>query len=375
MKRILLAGGGTGGHIYPLLAVAEQFKRDYPSDIELHYVGDPGVFKAEFLNRGIVVHKVMSGKIRRYFSLLNLIDIPKTFVGLLQSFFVVYWLMPDALFSKGGPGSVAAVVAAWFHRVPVLIHESDAVPGLSNLISARFAKKIAVSFESAAKYFIPPKLIRTGNPIRPGMLAQKMDKASAKETLGFSPETPLVLILGGSQGSQKMNEFVIEVLKQLIAQTQILHQTGLQNFAEVKKMADAAFLDIDVKLEIKNRYQPMAYLDGITMTRALTAADLVIARAGSGTIFEIASFGKPSILIPLPSAANDHQRENAYAYSSTGAGIVVEEENFFASNFANQISKFISNPDLMAKAGENALKFARPDSAKILVEEILKISN
>lgn len=373
MKRVLLAGGGTGGHIYPLLAVAEQFKRDYPNDVELHYVGDPGIFKSEFLNRGIVVHSVMSGKIRRYFSLLNLIDIPKTFIGLLQSFFVVYWLMPDVLFSKGGPGSVAAVVAAWFHRVPVLIHESDAVPGLSNLLSAKFAKKIAVSFESAAKYFIPPKLVRAGNPIRPGLLAQKMDTASAKETLGFSSETPLVLVLGGSQGSQKMNQYVVEVLKQLIPQTQILHQTGLQNFAEVKKMAEAAFLDIDVKLEIKNRYQPMAYLDGVTMARALSAADLVIARAGSGTIFEIATFGKPSILIPLPSAANDHQRENAYAYSSTGAGIVVEEANFSASIFANQIIKFVTNADLMAKAGENALKFAKPEAAKILAEQILNM--
>lgn len=373
MKRVLLAGGGTGGHIYPLLAVAEQFKKDYPNDVELHYVGDPGIFKPEFLNRGITVHSVMSGKIRRYFSLLNLIDIPKTFIGLLQSFFVVYWLMPDVLFSKGGPGSVAAVVAAWFHRVPVLIHESDAVPGLSNLLSSKFAKKIAISFEGASKYFIPPKLIRAGNPIRPGMLAQKMDAASAKETLGFSPETPLVLVLGGSQGSQKMNQYLIEVLKQLVPQAQILHQTGLQNFAEVKKTAEAAFLDIDVRLEIKNRYQPIAYLDGISMARALSAADLVIARAGSGTIFEIATFGKPSILIPLPSAANDHQRENAYAYSSTGAGIVVEEANFSASIFAGQIIKFVTNPDLMIKAGENAVKFAKPEAAKILVEEILSM--
>jgi UDP-N-acetylglucosamine--N-acetylmuramyl-(pentapeptide) pyrophosphoryl-undecaprenol N-acetylglucosamine transferase len=374
MKRVLLAGGGTGGHIYPLLAVAEQFKKDYSNDIELHYVGDPGVFASEFISRGIIVHKVMSGKIRRYFSLLNLIDIPKTLIGLLQSFFVVYWLMPDVLFSKGGPGSVAAVVAAWFHRVPVLIHESDAVPGLSNLLSAKFAKKIAVSFESASKYFIPPKLVRSGNPIRPGLLAQKMDTASAKETLGFSSETPLVLVLGGSQGSQKMNQYVVEILKQLIPQTQILHQTGLQNFADVKKMAEVAFLDIDVKLEIKNRYQPMAYLDGVTMARALSAADLVIARAGSGTIFEIATFAKPSILIPLPSAANDHQRENAYAYSSTGAGIVVEEANFSASIFASQIIKFVTNPDLMAKAGENALKFAKPEAAKILTEEIIKLT-
>ena len=374
MKRILLAGGGTGGHIYPLLAVAEQIVRDNAGDVELHYVGDPGVFTAEFLNRGIKIHKVMTGKIRRYFSPLNLIDIPKTAIGLLQSFFVVYWVMPDVLFSKGGPGSVAAVIGAWFHRVPILIHESDAVPGLSNLISARFAKKIAISFESAAKYFIPPKLIRTGNPIRPGMLSQKMDSASAKETLGFSTGTPLLLVLGGSQGSQKINEFIVQILKQIVPQTQILHQTGLQNFTEVKKMAEATFLDIDVKLEVKNRYQPMAYLDEVTMARALSAADLVIARAGSGTLFEIANFGKPSILIPLPSAANDHQRENAYSYFSLGAGIVVEEANFSASIFANQITKFLSSPDLMTKAGENALKFARPDSARILAEEILKIS-
>ncbi len=373
MKRILLAGGGTGGHIYPLLAVAEQLNRD-AADTELHYVGDPGIFEPEFLSRGIKIHKVMTGKIRRYFSPLNLIDIPKTFIGLIQSFFVVYWIMPDVLFSKGGPGSVGAVIAAWFHMVPILIHESDAVPGLSNLISAKFAKRIAVSFENAARYFIPPKLIRTGNPIRPGMLSQKMDSASAKETLGFSTDTPLLLVLGGSQGSQKINEFIVQILKQIVPQTQILHQTGIPNFSEVKKMAEASFLDIDVKLEIKNRYQPMAYLDQVTMARALSAADLVIARAGSGTIFEIASFGKASVLIPLPSAANDHQRENAYAYTATGAGIVVEEANFSASIFANQITKFLSSPDLMAKAGENALKFARPDAAKILTEEILKLA-
>jgi UDP-N-acetylglucosamine--N-acetylmuramyl-(pentapeptide) pyrophosphoryl-undecaprenol N-acetylglucosamine transferase len=170
-----------------------------------------------------------------------------------------------------------------------------------------------------------------------------------------------------------MNQHVIEILTQLIPKMQIFHQTGLQNFAEVKKVSEATLLDIDVRLEIKNRYEPVAYLDGVNMTRALSAADLVIARAGGGTIFEIATFGKPSILIPLPSAANDHQRENAYAYSSTGAGIVVEEANFSASIFASQIIKFVTNPDLMAKAGENALKFAKPEAAKILVEEVMKI--
>lgn len=375
--RIVLAGGGTGGHIYPLLAVAEELTKVFEKNgylLDLHFVGAPGKYEKEIKEAGIKVHRTMSGKFRRYFSLGNIVDIPKIFIGLIQAFFKMYAVMPDATFSKGGPGAFQVVLASRFYRIPVMIHESDAYPGLTNLLSSRFAKRIAISFPSVAPYFPATKTVLTGNPIRLSLLRQKLETGAAKEALKFSADSPLLLVLGGSQGSQRVNEFVISILRDVIDETQILHQTGSANYQETQKLAQATLLGVSVSAETKNRYKAVSYLEGKEVAYALSSADLIIGRAGSGTIFEIAAFGKPAILIPLPEAAGDHQRENAYAYAKNGGAIVLEESNFNASILLTQIRKIFANNDIRKAMGQAALGFAKPNAAEEIAAEIFALA-
>ena len=375
--RIVLAGGGTGGHIYPLLAVAEELKKTFEKNgylLDLHFVGTPGRFEGEIKAAGIKVHKILAGKFRRYLSFGNLIDIPKIFIGLIQAFLKIYAIMPNAVFSKGGPGAFQTVLAARFHMIPVMIHESDAYPGLTNLLSAKFAKRIAISFGAVTKYFNPSKTILTGNPLRPSLLRQRLESGAAKEALGFSSASPLVLVLGGSQGSERVNDFIISVLKDVINEAQILHQTGSANYAFVSKAAQATLVDVAVSAEAKNRYKAVSFLEGKEMAYALSAADVVIGRAGSGTIFEIAAFGKPSILIPLPEAAGDHQRENAYAYAQSGAAYVTEESNISSNILLSQIRRLVGGGDLPKAMSQAALNFAKPQAAEAIATEVFNLA-
>lgn len=374
--RIVLTGGGSGGHVYPLLAVAEKLEKtaiEKKLYMEIRYFGPDDNYKNILERAGVKCASIISGKLRRYFSLLNIVDIPKFFIGLFQAFFKLYWFMPDAVFSKGGIGAFPVVFAAWFYRIPVIIHESDAQPGLNNLLSGRFAKRVAVSFEQAEKYFDPAKTALTGTPLRKDLLGEKPSQEQAKEELGFSPSQPLILILGGSQGAQRINELVILALKDLMGITQILHQTGAANFSEIEKLSRTTLLDVPVQTEIKNRYQAVPYLEQ-TMKAALAAADLVIARAGSGTIFEIAAFSKPSILIPLSESANGHQIENAYVFAKTGAAIVIEEANLLPGIFFTQIRETLKNTELLKNMALASGKFFKPQAAETIAEEILKIA-
>ncbi|MBI4085926.1 MAG: UDP-N-acetylglucosamine--N-acetylmuramyl-(pentapeptide) pyrophosphoryl-undecaprenol N-acetylglucosamine transferase [Candidatus Liptonbacteria bacterium] len=374
--RIVLTGGGSGGHVYPLLAVAEKLEKtaiEKKIYAELRYFGPADNYKNVIENAGVKCSPIISGKLRRYFSLLNILDIPKSFIGFFQALFKIFLFMPDAVFSKGGTGAFPVVFAAWFHRIPVIIHESDARPGLNNLLSARFAKRIAVSFEYAQNYFNPKKTAWVGTPVRTSLLGGKPAKEQAKEELGFASDQPLILILGGSQGAQRINELIILDLKDLMEITQILHQTGTSNFSEVRELSRTALLDVAVKTELKNRYQATPYLED-NMKTALSAADLVIARAGSNAIFEIAAFSKPSILIPLAESANDHQRANAYEFAKGGAAIVIEETNLLPGIFLGQIRETLKNPELLAKMSLASERFFKPRAAEVIAEEILRVA-
>ena len=312
--RIALAGGGSGGHIYPLVAVIEKLERlaiDRKLYVEIKYFGARDMFTPALEDTGVKTSMVFSGKIRRYFSFLNFIDILKIAIGFIQALFKMFWFMPDVLFSKGGNGAFLVVLVAWFYRIPVIIHESDAKPGLNNLFSARFAKRIAVGFEKALEYFDAKKSACIGNPIRSFLLSDKPGQKLAKEELRFDPEQPLVVFLGGSQGAQRINEMLTKVAKDLARETQILHQVGISNFTEIenflkstapeffpKKDIQRNELDEQSPQEIKSRYRIVPYLDQKELKSALAGADLVVARAGS-KIFEIVAFSKPAILTPL----------------------------------------------------------------------------
>lgn len=367
--RIMFTGGGTGGHIYPLLAVADEIKRQAKEPVEMTYIGPRSPLNTEFSSRGIRIFSLLSSKLRRYAAIDNLLDVPKFFISIFQALLWLYIEMPDVLFSKGGPGAFAAVLAAWFYRIPIIIHESDAVPGLTNRLSSFFATKIALSFASASESFSQKKIAVTGNPIRPGILADRPPISAAKKDLGLNPDLPLLVVLGGSQGSRTLNAFIIENLKELLAEVQIFHQYGPANGRLVEDLLDSPLKSLEAALWV--RYKSVPYLELPELVRALAAADLVLSRAGSGAIFEIASFGKSSLLVPLPGSANDHQRANAYEYATAGAAAVFEENNLAVHLVLGKIKELLTRPERKQKMEEAAKRFFIPDAAEIIAKETL----
>lgn len=375
--RILLTGGGTGGHIYPLIAVAAELRKICDEQgilLDTRYLGVYGPYKDTLAINNILARRIVKSKLRRYFSLYNFIDGPKFIWSLLQAIFKIYWFMPDMLFSKGGPGAVAVVLAARFYRIPIIVHESDTIPGLSNMISSRYAKIVLTSFASTAGYFPRNKVITVGNPIRQYLVSELENevKEKNKRIFGFSSELPLILVIGGSQGAAPLNEFILDVLPSILEKTQIFHQTGSANYEETLK--EVAFIAEKMPEDIKVRYKAVAYL-GDDIKKAYVAADLVVSRAGASSIFEIAALGKPSILIPLPAdvAAHDHQTKNAYEYAAGDAAIVMEQSNLLPNLFISQVQKIVQNSDVAEKMSMAARNFSRIEAASKIAQIIVEL--
>ncbi len=374
--RVVFTGGGSGGHVYPLIAVAEALQRrlvELKAPAELHYLGPKDAYSALLAEKGVVMHPIASGKVRRYASADNFLDAPKFVIGFLQALWNLYFIMPDVVFSKGGTGALPVVVAAWFYRIPVAIHDSDAQPGLTNRASARFASRVFLAFPRAAAFFDPEKTAVVGAPLRTELLGDPVERGAAKEIMGFEKARPLVLVLGGSQGAQRINEFVLANLAQFVAETQVLHQTGVANFVDVEKLSRAALQGIP---PASLRYVPVAYLsgeEGNDMATALAAADLVVARSGS-SVCELARFGLPAILVPLAESANDHQRIDAYEFADAGAAIVIEEANLLPGIFFGELGKIIEDNDLRMRMSAASAKFFIPGAAEKIADELIRMS-
>lgn len=367
-----MTGGGSGGHVYPLLAVAEVIRsQDLGRTIELHYLGPQDAYRPLFEALDVQVHALSGAKLRRYFSVQNLLDVPRFFLSLLQAFWRVFLLMPDATYSKGGPGALPVVFASWFFRVPVLIHESDVVPGLTNRISARFARRIAVSFESAVHHFPPSKVAWSGHPERRSIREAGLTREGAKSKLGFLPDEPLTVVIGGSQGSVRLNEAVLGAMAALVPVTQVLHQVGPGNEAEAGAIAEAGMLAAAGMVAARHPWKVVPYL--VDIGTAITAADLVVSRAGSGSIFEIASFGRPAILVPLPESANDHQRLNALAFAEAGGALVIEETNLVPGILARQVSDILGNLSRRQAMETASRSFSKDGAADLIAAELLRI--
>ena len=373
--KIVLAGGGTGGHIYPLIAVYRHLKRITDQKLvtlEATYLG-PKIFdESVFTIEKIKIANISSGKWRNYFSLMNFVDIFKIIFGFFQSLWKLWKIMPDVIFSKGGYGALPVVYAGFLLGIPIIIHESDSVPGKSNKLAAPFAKKILLAFESSKNYFLPEKVAVVGNPIRDTILNNNVSAEKAKQYFKFLSDKPVVLFLGGSQGSQRINDLVLDCLEELIKNdVQVLHQTGPKNFKEI-------FLEAKVILEFlpelyQNFYQARDFFHEPEYLNALAAADLIVARAGSGVIFEIAASKKPAILIPLPEAAHNHQYLNAVEYARFGGAIVIEEKNATVNLLARNILDILDNPIKMNNMINGAKLFIKQDAAEIIAKEILNV--
>ncbi|MFH0906883.1 MAG: undecaprenyldiphospho-muramoylpentapeptide beta-N-acetylglucosaminyltransferase [bacterium] len=370
--RILFTGGGTGGHIFPLIAVARQLKRIYFSEegkpLEMFFLGSGG-FKNALNQEGIKTKTILTGKIRRYFSVLNILDIFKMPIGFLQTLWYLFIWMPDVVFNKGSYASAPVVITAWIYRIPILTHESDIFPGLSNRFAAKFSKKIAISFSQTEKYFPQEKTALIGNPIRMEIIqtclsTNENDKNQARKILNLTSDKPIIFISGGSQGAQKINEVVLRVLPKLTEKYEIIHQCGVKNYEQIKKIFDQSST---------SNYRFFSFLDEKQLSAAYLLADLIISRAGAISIFKIAACHKPSILIPLQISASDHQRQNAFAYARAGATSVLEESNLTPNLFLNEISKILEHPEISKTMSVNAESFSMPEAAQRIAEELIEM--
>lgn len=366
--KILFTGGGTGGHIFPIIAIVREMRKISKEKMEFFYIGPRDEFGEIFLSHeGIKPKWILAGKFRRYVNLKsifeNIVDFLKIPIGIIQAFFYIFFLLPDLIFSKGGYGSLPAVISGWILRVPIFLHESDLFPGLSNRFSARFSLEIFTSFPKTF-YFPQNKMILVGNPIRREIL--ESSKEEGIEFFKLTGKKPVILILGGSQGAQRINDRILDILNDLLKDFEIIHQTGQNNFKEVEAEADAI-----LKPELKIFYHPFPFLKEEQLKRAYAAADLIVARAGSGTIFEIAAWGKPSILIPLPESAQDHQFKNAYAFAQTGAAIVLEEENFTSRFFLEKLKFLFSHPEKLEEMKKTAKNFSKPFAAVTIARYLI----
>ena len=370
MKRIVLVGGGSGGHFYPLIAVAERLNdlKKQGEDLKLYYMGPEPYNEGELERNNIQFVKIPSGKKRRYFSILNFFDVFKIFFGLFFAIIKLYKIYPDVVFSKGGYTTVPVVLAAWMLRIPIMVHESDTKAGSANKLGAKFARYIAISFDDTAKYFPENKTALTGIPLRKVFLQSSLNPM---QQLGLPSEKPLLFVTGGSIGSQRINNLILESLDDLLPNFAILHQTGKENEEAVRQTS----AQLITNSELLTHYFVKGNLTGSEMHLAQSAASIIISRAGTGTIFEIAQKGKPSILIPIPEDVSHDQRTNAYAYARSGAASVLEEANLTDGLLTAEINRIMGDTNTYKEMSAAAVAFAGDDAAVAIANTIISITN
>lgn len=374
--RVVLTGGVSGGHTFPLIAVARSLRKKFAlppespnGKVEFLFVGSRGRFESDAMKaESIPVCYVLTGKWRRYFSLQNFIDPFLIPIGFIQALWHLFVFMPDAVFSKGGSASVPVVLAAWVYRIPVLIHDSDAVAGRANRFLSRFASRIAIAYPSAHDFFPKEKTALTGNPVREEIISG--DGARALEHFKLSGDRMILLVLGGSQGAQTLNEAILAVLPDLLAKNiQVIHQTGQKNYEDIISSVEAYGVKIG-----ESGYVPQAFLEAAELGDALALATLVVSRAGAGSIAELAATSKAAILVPLIGAANDEQRMNAYDVAELGGALVLEEPNLGENILLEKINELLDDAALRQNMGEKLHTFFHPDAADAIAEGVLALA-
>lgn len=307
MAKIIFTGGGTSGHITPNIAIINELKKDN----EIIYIGGKNSMEEKLIRtEGIQFYGIASGKLRRYKSKENLIDVFRILKGTLQGIGLMFKLKPDLVFSKGGYVSSPVVWAAFLKRVPIIVHESDMTPGLSNRLSMPFAKKVCYTFPETKQYLKGTKNIETGMPIRSEILTGDVD--AGLKYCDFVKEKPVVLVVGGSLGSKTINRQVRSSLNILLEKYQVCHICG-------KGGIDNSLMDLE-------GYKQFEYVTE-NLPNLMKMADVVISRAGATFIFEIVSLKKPNILVPLSlKASRGDQILNADAFKKAGYSQVISEE-------------------------------------------------
>jgi UDP-N-acetylglucosamine--N-acetylmuramyl-(pentapeptide) pyrophosphoryl-undecaprenol N-acetylglucosamine transferase len=351
--RVLLAGGGSGGSATPVLAVAAAWRAREPA-VEFLYVGTAeGPERALAEAAGCRFVAVAAGKLRRYADWRNLVDAVRVPLGVLQAARVVRAFRPNVAFGAGGFASVPPLVAAALGGVPVVIHQQDVIPGLANRLLVPFARRISVTFPSSLPHFPAGKTTVNGNPVRPDLAAG--DRAAATRLFDLEPNLPTVLITGGGTGALGLNRRVAAAVPNLVASCQVIHLTGRGRAVPPARPSP--------------RYHAYDFLVD-EMKHALAAADLVISRAGLGTLSELAALGKPMVLVPMP---HSHQLANARAAAQAGAARIAAEESLTPERMAALVEGLLADAPARAALVAAARRLLPADAADRLVSILQQV--
>ena len=352
MKRIILTGGGTAGHVTPNIALLPRLKE---LQYDIHYIGSYNGIEKELIEQfGIPYHGIATGKLRRYFSLQNFTDPFRVLKGMNEAKKLVKILKPDVIFSKGGFVSVPVVLSGKRCRVPVIIHESDMTPGLANKLSMSAATKVCCNFPETLELLPEGKAILTGSPIRQELLSG--DKFKALDFLGFTSDKPVILVVGGSLGAVAVNKAVRSILPELLKSYQVIHLCGRgkldQSLKSLKGYAQCEY----VKEELKDFF-------------ALT--DIVISRAGANAICELLALHKPNLLIPLSAnASRGDQILNARSFERQGFSIVLEEESMTDTALCDAVESLYEHREQYINAMKNSSQQNSIDTIIDLIESV-----
>jgi len=350
--KILLAGGGTMGSVSPLIAVYQEIKAKYP-ETEFLFIGTKsGPEKEAVESYKIKFTSIASGKLRRYFDWNNLLDPFRVIGGFFQIFFILMRFRPNVVMVAGSFVGVPVAWAAWICRIPVLIHQQDIIAGLANKLMGNIATRITVSFEPSLKDFHPRKTVLTGNPVRQEFAS--CDQAKSKRFFNLKDDLPVVLILGGGTGAQKINEVVEKSLAQLLVFCQVIHITGRGKIvsAEAEGYRQFEFLTHE-------------------MPEALCAADLIVNRAGISTLSEMIVEAKPVILIPI---AETHQEFNAQYFQKNNSALVLPEATLNNEILSGAVKELIYNDAQRNNLARNLARMMPRDGAARVAEILLKIA-
>ncbi len=353
MKRIVLTGGGTAGHVTPCIALLPMLKEE---GYDIHYIGSyQGIEQKLIEELNIPYYGISSGKLRRYFDPKNFTDPFKVVKGYFEASKLFQQLKPDVVFSKGGFVTVPVVMAAKKNKIPVIIHESDITPGLANRLAIPSATKVCANFPETIPYLPAGKAVLTGTPIRKELFSG--NKIKGLDFCGFTANKPVLLIVGGSTGSRTINETIRGLLPTLLRDYQIIHLCGKGNLNELYKYTPGYVQYEYIKEELSD---------------LLAAADLVISRAGANAICELIALRKPNILIPLPAASSrGDQILNAESFERQGFSLVLKEEDLSVTTLLAAIKKVLNEKTEYVTAMQ---KSEQNQSIDIIVNLIKEIS-
>lgn len=358
--RIILSAGGTGGHIFPAVAVARELEKLLPG-VEILFVGARGKMEMEKIpEAGYQVKGLWISGLERKKSIRSLLFPVKVAWSMAHALQILTVFRPSVVAGFGGYASGAILKAASVKRIPTLIQEQNSLAGITNRILAGSAEKICVAYEGMEKFFQPEKIIVTGNPVRSEISNIDDKKEEALSYFGFETGRFNVLVVGGSQGARSVNKAIVKSIDFFNnAGINLLWQTGKLFYEQARTLVDGKGI---------NNIRVSTFID--RMDLAYAAADLVVSRAGAIALSEIALAGRPAVLIPLPTAAEDHQMKNALAYSEHGAAVVIPDSEAEA-RLTVEIEKIIHDDAFRKSLGENVRSFAKPDAAVSIAEEII----